>query len=153
MIPIPPALQTLFLESVGQVVPGNLKRAYLKWLRYYWDFCHTYHFPHEHRESLPHFLKKLQEKRQTQAQQEQAAHAIGLYYELLDAKASLPTPGLLQQAQDRLSQEGNMTSAPSQEGKPTPTPSHNAAENLNRAGLARIHACGHEATSMDEAGS
>jgi hypothetical protein len=89
MIPIPPALRTRFLESVGQVVPGNLKGAYLKWLRYYWDFCHKYHFSHEHRESLPHFLKKLQEKRQTQTQQEQAAYAISLYYELL---ASVPTP-------------------------------------------------------------
>jgi hypothetical protein len=52
-------------------------------LRYYLDFCDKHHFPAAHRESLPHFLRKLQEKRQTKAQQEPAASAIGLFYEIL----------------------------------------------------------------------
>jgi hypothetical protein len=78
-----------------QAIPRCAQAAYHKWLRYYWDFCHKYHFPPEQHASLPHFLKKLQEKRQTQVQQEQAAPAIWLFYALLDAKNSLPTPGPL----------------------------------------------------------
>ena len=113
MIPVPSDVCRQFGEYVQtRNIPQHQKGAMMKWLRYYWDFCHKYHFPHEHRESLPHFLKKLQEKRQTLAQQEQAAHAIGLYYDLLDAKASRPTPG------------------PSQEGKPTPQPSQEESNSL-----------------------
>ena len=92
MFSVPPALRKQFAACLHeQTIPQRVQVAYQKWLRYYWDFCHKYHFPHERKESLPHFLKKLQEKRQTQAQQEQAVHAIGLYYDLLEAKTSLPT--------------------------------------------------------------
>jgi hypothetical protein len=55
----------------------------MKWLRYYLDFCRKYDFAHERRESLPHFLSKLEEKRQTKEQQQQAAQAIEIYYELI----------------------------------------------------------------------
>jgi hypothetical protein len=60
---------------------------YKKWLHDYLDVCRKDHFPQKQKESLPHFLKKLQDKRQTKAQQEQAVQAVTLYYELLDAKA------------------------------------------------------------------
>jgi hypothetical protein len=137
MVSVPSALRKQFAAWLHeQAIPQRAQAAYHKWLRYYWDFCHKYHFPHEHRESLPHFLKKLQEKRQTPAQQEQAAHAIGLYYELLE---STPAGPILKRSEGKpLSQEdGGLTEktppyAPfkgaiipgsSQEGKPTPTPS------------------------------
>jgi integron integrase len=98
-------------------IPPNTQAAYHTWLRYYWDFCHKYHFPHDQQASLPHFLKKLQDKKQTTAQQEQAAHAISLYYELLDVKAFIPTPDPSACAlhADR-SQEEKPTPDPSQEG-------------------------------------
>jgi integron integrase len=106
MFAIPSRLQTQFQHYLkDRAIPIHLQGPYLKWLRYYLDFCQKYHFPSEQRESLPHFLKKLQEKRQTQAQQEQAAHVITQYYELIESRSSVPTPG------------------PSQEGKPTPDPS------------------------------
>jgi site-specific recombinase XerD len=90
MLTIPSSLQAQFQEYLrDRTIPNNIQAAYLKWLRYYLDFCQKHHFPHAQRESLPHFLKKLQEKRQTQAQQEQAAHVIRLYYEIL---TSVPTP-------------------------------------------------------------
>jgi len=54
-----------------------------KWLRYYLDFCHKYHAVPTRRESLSLFLGKLQEKKQTKAQQRQASDAVSLYYELL----------------------------------------------------------------------
>jgi hypothetical protein len=40
------------------------------------DFCEKYKLPARQKESLPEFLRKLQEKRQTKAQQEQAASVI-----------------------------------------------------------------------------
>ncbi|MEW6608768.1 MAG: hypothetical protein AB1414_15205 [bacterium] len=64
-------------------VPVSYQSHYKKWLRYYLDFCHKYGFSHSNKESLTQFIKKLQEKHQTQTQQKQAAHAVSLYYEIL----------------------------------------------------------------------
>lgn len=86
MFRVPPALYTQFESCLcSQTVPQQARAAYHRWLRYYLDFCHKYHFPPERQESLPHFLKKLQEKQQTKAQQAQASHAISLYYDLIRA--------------------------------------------------------------------
>ncbi len=51
-----------------------------KWLKYYWDFCHKYHHSPFASSSLPLFLDKLQEKKQSVQQQNQAKFAIGLLY-------------------------------------------------------------------------
>ncbi len=67
-------------------IQNSLHGVYKKWLQYYPDFCLKYHFLPIHKESLPHFINKLQEKQQTKVQQEQAAMAITLYYEILDVK-------------------------------------------------------------------
>ncbi len=67
----------------------NNQAAYQKWLRYYLDFCRKYNFSQTQRGSLTHFLMKLQEKKQTKAQQDQASHSILLYYELILAKDTL----------------------------------------------------------------
>lgn len=53
-----------------------------KWLRYYWDFCHKYHHNPFVSTSLPLFLGKLQEKKQSVQQQNQAKFAIGLLYDM-----------------------------------------------------------------------
>ncbi|NVM23345.1 MAG: integron integrase [Desulfobacterales bacterium] len=55
---------------------------YRKWLRYYLDFCNKYHHNELKKESLPHFIKKLRNKKQTAAQQRQAHHAVSIYYEI-----------------------------------------------------------------------
>ena len=59
----------------------------IKWLRYYWDFCHKYHYNPFVSTSLPLFLGKLQEKKQSVQQQNQAKFAIGLFYGM-----NTPTP-------------------------------------------------------------
>jgi len=51
--------------------------------QYYLDFCFKYNFIESNKESLPHFVKKLKDKKQTAGQQKQASHAISLYYDLL----------------------------------------------------------------------
>ena len=84
MLAIPLSLQTRFeIYLRTRNVPKNTSAFYIKWLRYYLDFCHKYHAVPTRRESLSLFLGKLQEKKQTKAQQRQASDAVSLYYELL----------------------------------------------------------------------
>ncbi|MDI6781835.1 MAG: hypothetical protein QME49_07025 [bacterium] len=64
-------------------IPISYQDGYKKWLKYYLDFCNKYGFSHSNRESLTQFIKKLQEKHQTQMQQKEDAHAISFYYEIL----------------------------------------------------------------------
>ncbi len=59
-----------------------------KWLRYYWDFCHKYHHNPFILASLPLFLGKLKEKKQSIQQQNQAKFAIGLLYDLKTSTSS-----------------------------------------------------------------
>jgi len=56
---------------------------YLKWLRYYLDFCEKYHLNQLKKENVVHFIEKLKDKKQTAQQQKQAYHAISLFYELV----------------------------------------------------------------------
>jgi hypothetical protein len=58
---------------------GQNKANYLKWLRFYWDFCHKYlHDPYRP-ESFPLFLHKLQEKSQFEQQQKNVRHAVTFF--------------------------------------------------------------------------
>jgi len=87
MLAIPSALQLKFEGHLrNMAIPDNLHGMYQKWLRYYLDFCHNYHFPPEHLQSLHPFIAKLRDKQQSQAQQEQAVKAINLYYALFQER-------------------------------------------------------------------
>lgn len=87
MLRIPSQLQAQFENRLrNRSVPKENHGLYKKWLRYYLDFCEKYKLPARQKESLPEFLGKLQEKRQTKAQQEQAASAIGLFYKIIDER-------------------------------------------------------------------
>jgi hypothetical protein len=66
--------------------------SYKKWLRYDLDFRAKCHFPAQHGESLFEFPGKLEEKRQSKAQQEQPASAIGLFYEIYREKPPSQKP-------------------------------------------------------------
>jgi hypothetical protein len=95
MLHLPSALRTEFDACLrNAAIPKPAHAAYTKWVRYYLDFCQKYHVPHAQQESLPRFLHKLQEKKQTQAQQQQASHAVSLYYELMrfrDSHSDVPS--------------------------------------------------------------
>ncbi len=67
-----------------KAVPQSEQGTYLIWLRYYLDYCRKYRTPSKYKNSLPLFIYKLRDKRQTQARREQAEKAITLYYDLLD---------------------------------------------------------------------
>jgi hypothetical protein len=68
-------------------VPTHSHNYYFKWLRFYLDFCSKYHHAPNPRTSLPLFLAKLQEKRQTPREQKQESHAITLYYALFNGNS------------------------------------------------------------------
>jgi len=53
-------------------IPLNSQPHYLKWLRYYLDFCRKYNFKESGKKSLSHFINKLKEKKQSAQQQNQA---------------------------------------------------------------------------------
>jgi site-specific recombinase XerD len=73
-------------------IPDRYHHQYLKWLRYYLDFCHKYQFDDAIPSSLPHFIKKLNEKGQTEASKMQAHSAIQLYYAILQSPSSKTEP-------------------------------------------------------------
>jgi hypothetical protein len=99
MLTVPVALQAQFEENLrDKAVPNHLHGEYKKWLRYYWNFCGKYHFPPARKESLPRFIGKLQEKKQTDEQRRQAIKAINLYYEIVRQGAPSPQRSFPQSA-------------------------------------------------------
>lgn len=73
------------------------KADYLKWLRFYWDFCHQHHYDAYCAESLPPFLDKLREQRSSNTQRNQARQAIAWFHRLqpsLDATSSNLAPSV-----------------------------------------------------------
>ena len=105
MRPVPPAVQARFIAHLGQKsIPSSIHFHYIKWLRYYLDFCEKYHFPQAQVSSLAPFLQKLQDKKQAPPLQQQARHAISLYYEILQPQHP---ESLVRSPQRRISTENH----------------------------------------------
>jgi len=66
----------------GKAFPDRDRAFYNKWLRFYWDFCHKYHHDAFHEGSLPLFMQKLQDKNQSEQQQNQAKDAVSLFFSM-----------------------------------------------------------------------
>ena len=117
MIRVPAELLKQYTDLLGK---GNTPKGryfnYQKWLRYYLDFCHKYHFSHREKDSLGHFMKKLQEKGQTVEEQKRAADAIDAYYLLLKIKTG--TQGKKIPSQDKTVGLDTQTSALEPSGNP-----------------------------------
>jgi len=78
---IPAALNSQFdALLIKNKIPQKFHNHYLKWLRYYLDFCQRYRFTESNSQSLPNFIRKLKKKRQTDAQQKQVNETIHVYY-------------------------------------------------------------------------
>ncbi len=69
-------------------IPLTRNSEYTKWLRYYLDFCNKYPVPTSKAERVRLFCDKLKEKRQKDAQREQASHAVSLYFEMLNCETA-----------------------------------------------------------------
>ena len=73
-------------ELLHSGVSSREQPHYLKWLRYYLDFCRKYEYDASVPESLPHFIQKLSQKRQNMAQQKQAEKSIRIYYGIIRSR-------------------------------------------------------------------
>jgi hypothetical protein len=73
-----------------RTVPSIQCNIYKKWQRYELDVCATYRFPDSSSKSLTLFLATLRDKKQTDAQITQAAHAVSMYLDL--KRPSKPVP-------------------------------------------------------------
>jgi site-specific recombinase XerD len=84
---LPPTLVTKYNALLKQNgVPDKYQRFYFKWLRFYLDFCQKYQFDDSNPQSLPKFIEKLKEKKQTEASQKQARSAIRIYYSFIQSR-------------------------------------------------------------------
>jgi hypothetical protein len=75
-----------------QEIHSSLYADYKKWLRYYLDFCVKHVTTGDKSERKQQFLRKLDEKKQTNVQMKQAAHAVSLYFEMQSQEASQGKP-------------------------------------------------------------
>ena len=71
-------------------IPANQQDHFLRWLRFYLDFCSKYGFEPYDPQSLPHFIKKLQSKNQGPFQQQQATEAVHIFLEISSAENTNP---------------------------------------------------------------
>jgi len=83
MLKIPDSIQNQYIGLLNNKnVPVRVYNYYIKWFRYYLDYCYKYRFPELNQSSLPQFINKLKEKNQKPFQQKQASTAIHIFYEL-----------------------------------------------------------------------
>src|SRR3989339_1995364 len=83
MRPVPvPVLKRFDAILEKRAVAPIQRTDYKKWLRYFLDFCTKYPIPETRPDQVRLFIDKLREKRQTPFQQNQAAHAVSLYFEM-----------------------------------------------------------------------
>jgi len=61
------------------------------------DFCRKYNLKEADKKSLPHFIKKLKAKKQTDQQQNQAFNAISIFHELEPVRKDEAAPFTIQQ--------------------------------------------------------
>jgi integron integrase len=84
MIQVPGQILSTYRTYLGsRDVKSELLPDYLKWLRYFLDFCDKYKVKGEESERLRQFINKLKNKGQTEDQRRQAFHAATLYFTLL----------------------------------------------------------------------
>lgn len=95
MLQVPEKLLEKYRLLLRQnAVPANSQNSYIKWLRFYLDFCRKYRHAYADRGSLTLFIKKLQDKNQSPHQQAQARKAIEIYYSgLASRQQPLLKPG------------------------------------------------------------
>jgi len=81
---IPPVLERAFRLEMGDLgMLSKGQRDWLKWLRYYLDFCLKNGLNPRGREHEEAFVGKLREKRQTEEQQEDARACLDVFYKIV----------------------------------------------------------------------
>ncbi len=86
---IPEKIYKIFRSRITAAkIPQAEQRKFLKWLRFYLDFCSKYHHAPKNPESAGAFMAKLSQKRQTLDQQKQAVQAVRVCRDILRKIAS-----------------------------------------------------------------
>ena len=93
-------------------IPSKEIPFYLKWLRYYLDFCNKYSHAASTPNNLSHFIQKLRQKNQTEQQVGQAKKAIALFYKLIESYKSNSSRSLAQSQVYSKKKENDSTAAP-----------------------------------------
>ena len=70
-------------ELVCKNIPAREQQYYVKWLKYYLDFCNKYKLNPADAGSITHFIEKLHSKRKSTFQKQQAQKAIKIYFGLI----------------------------------------------------------------------
>jgi integron integrase len=102
---IPSHLKILYDEHLkNKAIAKSAHFHYLKWLRYYLDFCEKYHLDQLKKENVVYFIQKLKARQQTAQQQKQAYHAVSLFYEL-SGPTSFERPKLLENKDEKFARK------------------------------------------------
>lgn len=84
MIQLPGQLISAYRMYLGgKGIKSELLSDYLKWLRFFIDFCDKYKIDADQAGRLQQFINKLKSKGQSEDQRRQAYHAVTLYFALL----------------------------------------------------------------------
>jgi integron integrase len=84
MVQLPGHLVSNYRAYCSQNEIKDIDHAdYLKWLRYFFDFCEKYCVTGDEEVRVRLFLDKLQEKKQSEGQRRRAYQATSLYFEML----------------------------------------------------------------------
>ncbi len=75
MLHVPKDIEKYYREQLRNV-NADKHQDYVKWIRYFLDFCHKYRFTPYERNSFSHFSQKLNEKKQSLTAIEDAYCAI-----------------------------------------------------------------------------
>ncbi|MEA5114997.1 MAG: integron integrase [Geobacteraceae bacterium] len=96
MLRIPGSTLTEYVAYLkSRNIPPSRNSEYTKWLRYYLDFCNKYPVPTSKAERVRLFCDKLKEKRQNDTHRERAAHAVSLYFEMLNDRSACHSEKIL----------------------------------------------------------
>lgn len=89
MLAIPPDLLGPYNAALRSRGVEEARRLhYVRWLRFYLDFCSKYQQLQGSQSSVPRFLAKLREKNQEEWKRNQAEEAVGIYREMLSRERS-----------------------------------------------------------------
>lgn len=93
MIRLPESVVILYVAALKKDgIPAARCPDYIKWLRYFLDFCDKYAVDAGNPERLRLFIEKLREKNQSLENRRQAVHAISLYLGMETREAPTQAP-------------------------------------------------------------
>jgi hypothetical protein len=99
----------IFIQYISYLNKRGILAAhqgqYKKWLRYYLDFCDKYPVPGANSDRVRLFCEKLRDKKQSESQREQAAHAVSLYFEMKRTATETQPQGNIAQHEELLGKE------------------------------------------------